>query len=288
MLNYILILFADVFLAVNSLAQKKYQSSCGTALVSSLEFSMVSGAVSAAVFFVLCGFSPRITVYSAVMALCQTICCLSYLCISFVILKKSTLALYSSFLMIGGMLLPYIYGIIFLNEMLTAPRTIGIVLIMLALILFNVQKGKVNRQLIPLLLAVFLLNGCVSIISKEHQINTELAVGTNDFVFLTSFFKVLICIPIYLILKTKKKTSFHIKSRLVFGITVVCGLATAFSYLLQLTGAKGIAASILYPMVTGGSIILTALSGRIILGERLSRMQKTAIGLCTAGTLLFL
>jgi multidrug transporter EmrE-like cation transporter len=41
-------------------------------------------------------------------------------------------------------------------------------------------------------------------------------------------------------------------------------------------------------MVTGGSIIFSALSGLVFFKEKLSTIQIISIGLCFAGTLLFL
>ena len=59
-------------------------------------------------------------------------------------------------------------------------------------------------------------------------------------------------------------------------------------YGLQLMGAKALPATVLYPLVTGGSIVFSAFSGMIFLREKLSRRQITSIILCVAGTLLFL
>ena len=59
-------------------------------------------------------------------------------------------------------------------------------------------------------------------------------------------------------------------------------------YFLQLIGAANLPASVLYPMVTGGSIIFSAIAGVIIFKEQLSRRQIISITLCFIGTLLFL
>jgi multidrug transporter EmrE-like cation transporter len=71
---------------------------------------------------------------------------------------------------------------------------------------------------------------------------------------------------------------------IAFGAAAISGI----SYLLQLTGAKELPATVLYPMVTGGCIIFSALSGRIFFKEKLSTYQLVSIGLCFVGTLLFL
>ena len=47
-------------------------------------------------------------------------------------------------------------------------------------------------------------------------------------------------------------------------------------------------AVVLYPLVTGGSIILSTLSGMIFYKERLTAFQLISVAVCFVGTLLFL
>lgn len=66
---------------------------------------------------------------------------------------------------------------------------------------------------------------------------------------------------------------------------------TAFdglSYMLQLIGAESLPASVLYPFITGGSIILTSFAGVAVFKEKLTIRQWLAVAVCFVGTLLFL
>jgi multidrug transporter EmrE-like cation transporter len=60
------------------------------------------------------------------------------------------------------------------------------------------------------------------------------------------------------------------------------------SYLCQLAGASHLPATVLYPMITGGSVVLTAIAGRIFFGQKLTRQATIGIVLCLIATLLFL
>ena len=60
------------------------------------------------------------------------------------------------------------------------------------------------------------------------------------------------------------------------------------SYLFQLKGAINLPATVLYPFITGGSIIFTALAGRVFFGEKPKKRTLTGIALCFLGTVLFL
>ena len=82
------------------------------------------------------------------------------------------------------------------------------------------------------------------------------------------------------------KFTFTKKSSLPF---IACSaLVGGLSYLLQLIGAKELPATVLYPIVTGGSIIFSAFSGKIFFKETITRRQWISIGLCLIGTLFFL
>jgi multidrug transporter EmrE-like cation transporter len=58
--------------------------------------------------------------------------------------------------------------------------------------------------------------------------------------------------------------------------------------LLQLFGAASLPATVLYPFVTGGSIVLSSLAGIIFFKDKLSKNVIASIILCFLGTILFL
>ncbi len=185
------------------------------------------------------------------------------------------------------MLLPYLFGILFLNEPLTVLRIIGVLLILFAVILSNKTKLKLNISFFLLCLSVFILNGFVSIISKCHQINTAFTpVSSTAFVMYSGICKFIISSVALLFCKTQSKLSFSSKNTLF--IMTGSALIGGISYMLQLIGAKELPATVLYPIVTGGSIIFSALSGIAFFKEKLNSYQLISIALCFIGTLLFL
>lgn len=68
---------------------------------------------------------------------------------------------------------------------------------------------------------------------------------------------------------------------------IACG-EFCISYMLQLIGAESLPVSVLYPFITGGSIILTSFAGVAFLKEKLTIRQWMAVTACFVGTLLFL
>ena len=286
-MNYILIILADILLSFEFAFSKKYQSIETNSLAAGLRFNTVSGLFTAIIFFTLSGFKLDFSAFSVLFALAMSLCAATYSILGFSVLKKGNMAIYSVFLMSGGMILPYIFGILFLNEPLTPLRIIGIIIILFAIILSNKAKGRLKISFLLLCMVIFLLNGCVSIISKCHQINTEFyTVNSITFVMYTGVFKFIFSLIALAFCKGGQKVSF-VSKKTPF-IIAAAAFISGCSYMLQLIGAKDIPATVLYPMITGGSIIFSALSDKIFFKEKLNLYQLISIALCFVGTLLFL
>ncbi len=289
MTNYILLLFADILLALSFVSQKIYQKQGGDSNLSGIFYTMMVGLCSAVIFFIISGFNINITPYSALMATAQTILVALYTILSFKVLKAGNLALYTLFLMTGGMVLPYIFGVMFLDEELTILRSIGLLLITASVILSNTGIKKPSKTQILLCVLIFFLNGCVSIVSKLHQVEAVFkTVDSDSFVFLTSAIKALISLPIFLVLKKKSNLSFNPDIKKILPIIALASIFSGISYMLQLIGAVSLPATVVYPLITGGSIIFSSIAGLLILKEKLTKEEIAGIIICFVGTCLFL
>jgi len=284
-MDYLLVLVATMCLAGEFAFSKKYQNLEGTDIVAGLRFNALAGSISAVVMFAAQGFRLEWSWVSLLLAFGMSACCMAYSIIGFRVLKAGGMALYSTFLMGGGMLLPYLFGVVFLKEVLTVPRIIGMIFVLAAVVMTNFRKEKIDGKLLLLCAAVFVLNGGVSIISKCHQVCTVPVVSSSAFVMYSGLGKALFS-GAALLICTKKDTKpmQGISAASVVGAAII-GSA---SYFLQLLGAKNLPASVLYPMVTGGGVIFSALSGRLFFREKLSASQIVSIVICFIGTLLFL
>ena len=287
---YFLVIMADILLAVVFALQKKYQQAAGTALKAGLAYNALMGACSAIIFLGITGFQVNISLFSVVMAALFCITIMLYVMIGFKIMEKGNLALYTLFLMSGGMTVPYIWGVLFLNEEFTILRTLGLIAIIAAIALSNSGAKKPDKKQLLMCVAIFFLNGTSSVLSKMHQIHPVSATVTSqDFVFLVSLFKALICAGLILFNKKKLHTDGKkLGLKKLMPIIILAALADGLSYMLQLMGASELPATVLYPLITGGSIILTSLAGIAFYKEKLSVQQWIAMAVCVAGTGLFL
>ncbi|MBQ3080248.1 MAG: DMT family transporter [Clostridia bacterium] len=289
-MNYLLITLSAVLLALDFAVSKRYQKGAGVEMTASLSFSAASGLITAAVFFFIGGCRLNFAPYSIILALMTALLASAYTLLGFRILRYGNMALYTLFLMSGGMITPYVWGVLFFGEPLTVLRTLGVILILIAIVIVNLGKGKPTASQLMLLAAVFVLNGFVSVLSKYHQIeNTYQTVASAEFVMWSGLFRFVLCVPVIMLAGMKKNFSEPFPPVKLLGVLAfISALAGGASYLMQLIAAKSLPATVQYPFVTGGTIIFSTFAGLIFFREKITRTQWISIALCFIGTCLFL
>lgn len=287
---YLMLTGAAMLLGADFALNKIYQKFYGTAPKSAFFFNSLLGLITAVIFFCINGFRFDFSIYSFVMAGLMSMLVMCYNMIGFRLLRSGTVAMYTLFLMTGGMVLPYIWGLLFLNEDFSLLRTLGLTVILSGVVLSNFSGERVNIKQIVMCVAVFALNGFVSIISKTHQSQTTFnSVNAAEFIILGGFFKFLLAGILFLVFKNKdgSESREHSLKKAVIIITS-SAVISGVSYMLQLLGAKSLPATVLYPFITGGSIVFSALTGVSLFKEKLSAKLIISVILCFAGTLMFL
>ena len=284
-----------LLLALDFALNKLYQQKAGTSIRAGLGFNTLLGGICALIFFAVGGFSIKITWYSLAMSAGMATLIMLYNLIGFRIMKMGSMAIYTLFLMTGGMTLPYLWGLFFLDEPFSWLRTAGLCVLMGAVLLSNLPRRgeKLNAKLLLMCIGIFVLNGCVSIISKMHQIEASYpVVDTTCFVMLSGIAKFAISGTAYLIAKragNAKNESNDKRSMLPIAALILCSaIIGGVSYLFQLMGAKNLPATVLYPFITGGSMVFSSIVGIVAFREKPSKLLLFSIGACFVGTLMFL
>ena len=318
---------AALLLAVDFALNKIYEGRFGSDPAGSLTFNCFLGLFSFFFFFLLGGGRFPVTPFSLGLAALLSLCVMGYHIIGFRLLAGGTVATYTTALMAGGMLLPYLFGVAFLGEAFSFLRAIAVGLILLGVLFTSPPVRREKAGVLLLLFAVFLLNGAVSILSKVHQVQTVYpAVDATAFVALSGGVKCLFsaaALPFFLRRRARyagragapaetevpRDTSApggapaergslppvaagannRRRARaLALLLIAASALVGGLSYLLQLRGAATLPASLLYPFVTGGSILFSALLGWLLFREKPTRRTLLGLLFCFGGTLLFL
>lgn len=291
-MDYLMLLGAPLLLAVDFSINNVYQKINGSSHKSAFAFNALLGLFTAIIFFAFSGFKFEISWYSFLMAALMSMFVMCYSLLGFKLLKNGSMALYTLFLMTGGMTLPYLFGLIFLNEPFSWLKTAGLIIILSGVVLSNLSAKKVNVFMLLMCIAVFFLNGLTSITSKLHQINTiYFCVNTTQFVMLTGLFKFLISGILFLVTKKENveqpQSNKNIKLISVL-LTVASAIISGVSFMLQLWGAAKLPATLLYPFITGGSIIFSSIAAVLLFKDKISKKLIISVILCFIGTLSFL
>lgn len=294
---YFLTFIAVLLLALQFILNKLYQTKIGSSLLDSLEYSVIISIATSVIFIAASGFRFEFTPYSFLLAFLKSVMVTINTIIGLKVLKQGEVAVYTLFLMLGGMIVPYVYGIVFINEEITVLRLIGL-LIMISAIVLTIEKRndtnlkKISRQTILFYVIIFISNGFVSVFSKMHQIaDQSKTVSTEGFVVLGCIVPLVFNFILMMIYRQKRpnKVRADKKRILVAGlIGVLCAVVSGVSYYFQLIGASNLPATVLYPMITGGSIALTAVAAAIAFKEKPKKMQLCGLTLAFLATFMFL
>lgn len=268
--------------ALQFLFNQQYQKISGDGTNSAVTLSLYLHGISFFLMFVLNGFKLDFTWFSILMAALYAAVVLGYSFSSLKAFKTANLSVFSIFAMLGGMLLPLAYGVIFRNEGFPLTKIICVVLIGVATAM-SFEKGKKTKGNLKYYLAVFVLNGLVGVISTIHQTKPELAVDSRSFMATVNICVVIACV-VYQLIVNKKIT---IVSPKEFGYLAGYAGCNGIGNLLCLIALTNLPASVQFPIVTGGTMFFST-TVSIIRKEKPSARTVIASLIAFAATVLMM
>lgn len=244
-----------------------YQKESGSGWNSSLKLSLYSSIVGFIALFAINRFKLRISIFSIVVALVYSIVCILLNYSTVKSLKHANLSVYSIFSMTGGMILPFVYGLL-CGEEFKAIRILCCILISVS-VAMNAGKGESSKKAFKYYMAVFILNGMVGVISKFHQSYPEYCVDSADFLMISKIITAIL--SVILIMLTKEK-NFAVSIK-ALGYSAGSAVLNSVANLLLLIALLNLPASVQYPIVTGGVIVFSTIIDIV----RKSKLKKREI-----------
>jgi drug/metabolite transporter (DMT)-like permease len=176
-------------------------------------------------------------------------------------------------------LIPLIWGITVGNETLKATHYPALVLLLLAIILTNADKMENKKKrstshgLWLLFIGItFVCNGICSILQKQHQTLYPEAYSMEFMLF-----AMLLCSIIFSISMLKKIPLKELKAINGKRYGVLSGLANGIANFLTLVLAGLENASVLFPIISVGTILASLLCGRLLFKEKLKANHGVAL-----------
>jgi drug/metabolite transporter (DMT)-like permease len=256
--SYVLIVFATIQFSLQFLFNQKYQQENGSSMSSALSFSIYKSAFIAALMLLLNGLRFEFTWFSFLIAGIYALTGVLGTYFTLISFSRINLSVYSVFAMMGGMILPVLYGTIFCREEYNAAKVICCALITVSLVL-TLKSGKHSRSGYLCYSAVFILNGLAGVLSRIHQSSIYPHVDSQSYLVISSIISLIVCIILQLF-TDKKLVSLGGRSlAYVAGYAVFNGIGNLF----LLLALRVLPASVQYPIVTGGVIVCSTIISHI-------------------------
>ena len=193
--------------------------------------------------------------------------------------------------MLGGMALPFFQGILFYNEGITIAKCLCVAFICVALA-FTIEKGEKKKGTI-FYFGIFVLNGMAGVISKifsASDLPKVSAAGYSIWIAISTMLLSGIAWITLMMLDKRKNIQVEDKptSKLLlqsYGIGALYGAINKVANFFLVIALAHVDASVQYPMVTGGTMIVSTLI--CFFGDKKpSKKEMISVGLAFVGMLL--
>jgi drug/metabolite transporter (DMT)-like permease len=295
---YLLIMLSVVMFGGGFAIQDVYRKKRGSGLRISMESACIGAIAGLVVLFTINGFVLEFTWFTLLMAILAALNGMAFTFCTFKALDYINLSLFSLFAMLGGMMLPFLQGIVFYDEKITFAKVICVIFIIAALIC-TVDKSERKKGTL-FYAGIFIFNGMAGVISKlftGSKFEKTSAAGYSIWIALLT---VIMSGVLWLVLaKSEKHNSPPSKNDEIscedrknvlqsYGLGAVYGAINKIANFLLILALMHVDASIQYPMVTGGTMIISTLLS--CFGDKKpSKKEIISVGLAFVGMLsLFL
>lgn len=303
-MGYLLILIASICYAGEFALVKYYQKSTEQKMLTVFFMLLVRYVVGATIALCCSGFSLDFSNISLFMTIVMASVFILYNVLGVAILSRGNLAVYSVFMMVGGMLLPMLHGVIFMEEPLSLPKIVGAILMIGFIVLQTLQfekksdseltekKGKKGFFIFTVLcLLAFIDNGSLGII-RTHEITVN---GAHEYTFAFSYCLLTALIGgvgvLWYLFKDKEQMNKLLKpclKPLALLVLVGVGAVANIGDILLLVATGQVEESVMYPVISGATIVFSAIAAAMIFKEKMSKREIIAVIGSALSTLLFI
>lgn len=279
-MNALLLISIVLLVSAQDVTKKIYNKRA--AVPGTYFFVMISSA-SAALFFALTSgrleFNTGIIPYSIFFAVSYTACVVG----SVTAIASGPLSL-TSLIASFSLMLPTLYGLIFLDEPIKIGFFPGLALLCASLFLVNKRDEdvKINVKWVIGVIFTFLGNGFCTVSQKMQQraFNGDYK---NEFMIIALLITALVT---GIMVLTKEGSIVKKQTIGGYAIGVCCGAANGAANLFVMILSGLMPVSLMFPIISAGGIIATFIVSTVFYKEKLSKLQLIGFVLGTASVIL--
>ena len=313
---YAMLIGASFLFGSQFMVTKAFEKNYGKTVRASLSFSLLYSLFAGVIFFIIklvsSGTVFNLNPFSLCMAFGLSLVNILSSAIGIKTLALGDIAVYSLFLMLGGMIVPFFAGIVFLKESISVCNLIGVAILIIAHCLpvfFGIKtknageaqtdgdtKKKTSVFLYVLCVFLFILNGLSSTLSKFKSVRGGAALGA-EFTFYTYGIQFVISLAAFALTTASgksDKTQNEEKQPVILFRPVAIGCGAAFgavngtAFLMSSVAAEHVVAVAQYPLITGATILFSSLLAFLFYREKPTALQLVQIVISLAATILFM
>ena len=312
-MQYVFLAGACVCFSLQFIFTKLFQKRAGGTLKAGIWNSLLSGTAAFVIFFIMNGFSISFSASSVIFGLVYSVSGIVCTAASVIGLSCAGVGLMTFYTLLGGMVLPFAYGVVILEERPSPLRWAGAALLIIAPaipLLFSrgtnitqrdrqetnasVKQGRLKLMICAA--AVFLSNGFVSV-ATTAAMRAKDAVSEKDFLLAATLLKIAISLAMLAFLGLRQRSFlpfdqktgraaapavFLLLAAISCGYAVLNGAGSVFNLIC----ARTIDASLQYPVISAACIILSSLFGLLFFKEKPGRGDILGIAVSIAGIVL--
>lgn len=313
---YAMLIGASFLFGSQFMVTKAFEKNYGKTVRASLSFSLLYSLFAGVIFFIIklisSGTVFNLNPFSLCMAFGLSLVNILSSAIGIKTLALGDIAVYSLFLMLGGMIVPFFAGIVFLKESVSVCNLIGVAIMIIALCLpvfFGKQnknageaqtdcdtKKKTSVFFYVLCVFLFILNGLSSTLSKFNSVKEGAALGA-EFTFYTYGIQFVISLAAFALttasgksdkMQNEEKQPVILFRPVAIGCGAAFGAVNGTAFLMSSVAAEHVVAVAQYPLITGATILFSSLLAFLFYREKPTALQLVQIVISLAATILFM
>lgn len=170
-----------------------------------------------------------------------------------------------------SLMLPTFYGLIFLKDKVSIGLFPGIALLVVSLVLINKKNDScpVTLKWIVSVLLAFVGNGMCSVTQKMQQIAFDGAYK-NEFMTV-ALIAVVVLLIVFSLISERREIKKYARSG--WHLALICGIMNGVVNLFVMLLSERMLASVMFPLISAGGIIVTYIVSRVFYREKLTKIQ---------------
>ncbi|MBR5767943.1 MAG: EamA family transporter [Clostridia bacterium] len=219
-----------------------------------------------------CGFRPAFHLGTVLSAAAFAVLFESTIILEVLAMRHGPLSL-TSLMVSYSLFIPTLYGIIFLREKISVWLVIGVVLLAVSIAFISLVKKGAERSASlkwGIYAGIMLIcNGVLGVVQKRHQIDFP-GLYQKEFVAYSMIFVFLMTVVLLLVTRSKPtKVILSAGGKFAAPAGAMCGLLN----MLVLYLSPRVPASLMYPFVSAGVIVVSSVAAVLLYREKLTRNE---------------